>query len=91
MGMAIWVRQGLWGLLTSKVPVHFFPVGYYVHNQPGVGERRGLSRLVLGRAVQPRGHAPEGAPEGTGKPSNEAATAPRPSTTGAGGANKEEP
>ncbi|HMK96912.1 MAG TPA: branched-chain amino acid ABC transporter permease [Acidimicrobiales bacterium] len=31
MGMAIWARQGLWGLFTSKVPVHFFPVGYYVH------------------------------------------------------------
>ena len=30
MGMAIWARQGVWGLFTSKVPVHFFPVGYYV-------------------------------------------------------------
>ena len=30
MGMAIWARQGLWGLFTSRVPLHFFPVGYYV-------------------------------------------------------------
>ncbi len=31
MAMAIWARRGLWGLFTAKVPVHLFPVGYYVH------------------------------------------------------------
>ena len=31
MVMAIWVRKGVWGLIVAKVPVHFFPVGYYVH------------------------------------------------------------
>ncbi|HYA45634.1 MAG TPA: branched-chain amino acid ABC transporter permease [Acidimicrobiales bacterium] len=33
MAMAIWARRGLWGLLTAKVPLHFFPVGYHVHSQ----------------------------------------------------------
>jgi hypothetical protein len=50
MAMAIWARRGLWGLFTAKVPVHLFPVGYYVHMDDGVTERRGLSRLVLGPA-----------------------------------------
>ena len=31
MAMAIWARRGIWGLLVAKVPVHLFPVGYYVH------------------------------------------------------------
>ena len=35
MAMAIWARRGLWGLFTAKVPVHFFPVGYYVHLEDG--------------------------------------------------------
>ncbi len=30
MAMALWARRGIWGLLTSRVPVQFFPVGYYV-------------------------------------------------------------
>jgi branched-chain amino acid transport system permease protein len=50
MAMAIWARRGLWGLFTAKVPVHLFPVGYYVHMDDGLVERRGLSRLVLGPA-----------------------------------------
>jgi branched-chain amino acid transport system permease protein len=48
MAMAIWARRGLWGLFTAKVPVHLFPVGYYVHMDDGLAERRGLSRLVMG-------------------------------------------
>jgi branched-chain amino acid transport system permease protein len=48
MAMAIWARRGLWGLFTAKVPLHFFPVGYYVHTEDGLSPRRGLSRLVLG-------------------------------------------
>jgi branched-chain amino acid transport system permease protein len=47
MAMAIWARKGLWGLIAAKVPVHFFPVGYYVHT--GTTARRGLPRAVLGR------------------------------------------
>ena len=30
MAMAICARRGIWGLFTAKVPVHLFPVGYYV-------------------------------------------------------------
>ena len=47
MAMAIWARQGLWGLLISKVPIRLFPVGYYVHTS--AVERHGLARLTLGR------------------------------------------
>jgi branched-chain amino acid transport system permease protein len=35
MAMAIWARKGVWGLIAAKVPVHFFPVGYYVHMEEG--------------------------------------------------------
>jgi|GEM_PF-183253 len=86
MLMAIWARQGLWGLLISKVPVHLFPVGYYVHNQPGIRERQGLSRLVLGRVVQSRnrgGHA-------NGKPGTERAISSNHTTTGIAGETKED-
>jgi len=44
MVMAIWARRGIWGLFTAKVPVHLFPVGYYVHMGDGVPQRRGLVR-----------------------------------------------
>ncbi|MGH9170555.1 MAG: branched-chain amino acid ABC transporter permease [Acidimicrobiales bacterium] len=47
MAIAIWARGGVWGLLTAKVPLRLFPVGYYVHTG-GVSERRGPLRLVLG-------------------------------------------
>lgn len=50
MAVAIWARKGIWGSLISKVPVHLFPVGYYVHADPGVSERRGPLRLLLGPA-----------------------------------------
>jgi branched-chain amino acid transport system permease protein len=53
MAIAIWARQGLWGLFTSKVPLRLFPVGYYVHAGPGVTERRGPLRFVLGPARYP--------------------------------------
>jgi len=66
MGMAIWARQGLWGLFSSKVPVHFFPVGYYVHSQEGVSERHGLSRFVMGRAVVPGGAGARSRPAESG-------------------------
>ena len=48
MGMAIWARKGLWGLISAKVPVHFFPVGYYVHMDDTAPVRRGPLRLLLG-------------------------------------------
>ena len=48
MVMAIWARRGLWGLVAAKAPVHFFPVGYYVHMDDGSPPRRGPLRLLLG-------------------------------------------
>lgn len=54
MAMAIWARRGIWGLLTAKVPLHFFPVGHYVHLEVGASERHGLARLLLGAARTPR-------------------------------------
>jgi branched-chain amino acid transport system permease protein len=87
MAMAVWVRQGLWGLVISRVPVHFFPVGYYVHNLPGTREGHGLRRLWLGRAVQPRDRAGHPAR----KASNKSAIIPSPTRTGGAGTHKEEP
>jgi branched-chain amino acid transport system permease protein len=48
MAMAIWARHGIWGLISARVPVHFFPVGYYVHTDDGTAPRRGPRRLLLG-------------------------------------------
>jgi branched-chain amino acid transport system permease protein len=48
MAMAIWARKGLWGLMSAKVPMHFFPVGYYVHMGSTTAPRRGPLRLLLG-------------------------------------------
>jgi branched-chain amino acid transport system permease protein len=50
MAMAIWARRGLWGLFTAKVPLHFFPVGYYVHLDDSSSGARGLRRLLAGSA-----------------------------------------
>jgi branched-chain amino acid transport system permease protein len=47
MVMAIWARRGLWGLVSARVPVHFFPVGYYVHMDEDGPPRRGPLRLLL--------------------------------------------
>jgi branched-chain amino acid transport system permease protein len=55
MVIAIWARRGLWGLLTTKVPLHLFPVGYHLHLDDGVTERHGPLRLLLGPARIPRG------------------------------------
>lgn len=52
--MAVWARRGLWGLFTARVPLHLFPVGYYVHLDPGVTERHGVLRWLLGPARIPR-------------------------------------
>jgi branched-chain amino acid transport system permease protein len=30
VAMALWARRGLWGLVTSRLPLQLFPVGYYV-------------------------------------------------------------
>lgn len=46
--MAIWSRQGLWGILSRRFPVHLFPVGYWLHPGPVQGRRRGPARLLLG-------------------------------------------
>jgi branched-chain amino acid transport system permease protein len=54
MAIAIWARRGLWGLVTTRVQLRFFPVGYHLHLDEGVTERRGLLRLVLGPARIPR-------------------------------------
>ncbi|MBO0732272.1 MAG: branched-chain amino acid ABC transporter permease, partial [Acidimicrobiaceae bacterium] len=56
MLIAIWARQGLWGLFAERVPIHFFPVGYYVH-QEKVVPRRGIRRLVMG-PVKPAADVP---------------------------------
>jgi len=48
MAMAIWARRGVWGLISDRAPVHFFPVGYYVRVDEGIGARRGFLRLLLG-------------------------------------------
>jgi branched-chain amino acid transport system permease protein len=46
--MAIWVRGGLWSFLTSKVPIHLFPVQYLWRNEEGATMRQGVSRLIFG-------------------------------------------
>jgi branched-chain amino acid transport system permease protein len=51
--MAIWVRGGLWSLLTSKLPVHLFPVQYLLRNEPNATLRRGLPRLLAGPVKAP--------------------------------------
>lgn len=58
MGMAIWARQGLWGLAAERLPLQLFPVGYHVHLEAGVTERRGPLRLVLGPARHQRRSRP---------------------------------
>jgi branched-chain amino acid transport system permease protein len=57
--MAIWARRGLWGLITAKVPLRLFPVGYYVHTGDGVSERRGPTRLLLGPVRRTSKQVPE--------------------------------
>ncbi len=64
MAIAIWARRGLWGTLVSKVPIHLFPVGYYVHAEPGVTERRGLARLLFGPARRAKRHPTAPTPSG---------------------------
>ncbi|HUB70297.1 MAG TPA: branched-chain amino acid ABC transporter permease [Acidimicrobiales bacterium] len=51
MAMAIWARQGLWGIITSRAPVQLFPVGYYVHfgpRRPGRGKVGGTGPGAAG-------------------------------------------
>jgi branched-chain amino acid transport system permease protein len=54
MAIAIWARRGLWGLLTAKLPLKFFPVGYFVHTGEGMRVRSGPLRLVLGPVAHDR-------------------------------------
>ena len=35
VAMAMWVPQGLWGLVSGRFQVRLFPVGYWVHSTPG--------------------------------------------------------
>jgi branched-chain amino acid transport system permease protein len=49
MAMAIWARKGIWGLVSAKIPVHFFPVGYYVHTGGRTTTRRRPVALGPGR------------------------------------------
>jgi branched-chain amino acid transport system permease protein len=48
MAIAIWARRGLWGILTTRIPIRLFPIGYHLHQGEGLSERHGPSRLVLG-------------------------------------------
>jgi len=58
MAMAIWARRGIWGLVTAKVPLHLFPVGYYVHVPEGALGEDSFSRFLRGRApLAPSVHA----------------------------------
>ncbi|HYW22868.1 MAG TPA: branched-chain amino acid ABC transporter permease, partial [Terriglobales bacterium] len=51
IGMALWVPQGLWGLVSGRFDLRVFPVGYWVHFDPqGAMARVGrLRRLLRGR------------------------------------------
>jgi branched-chain amino acid transport system permease protein len=44
--VAIWVPQGLWGLISRRFDVRLFPVGYWMHFEPGgmAGRLGGLRR-----------------------------------------------
>jgi branched-chain amino acid transport system permease protein len=35
IAVAIWARRGLWGLLTDRLNLRIFPVGYYLWPRPG--------------------------------------------------------
>ncbi|GAB2468579.1 branched-chain amino acid ABC transporter permease [Streptomyces incanus] len=35
--MAIWAPRGLWGLITARARISFFPVGYHLDRRPGAG------------------------------------------------------
>ena len=52
IAMALWVPQGLWGLVSGRFDVRVFPVGYWVHFDPeGAMARMGrLRRLLRGRS-----------------------------------------
>lgn len=56
MAMAIWARQGLWGLVTQRLPLRLFPVGYYVHGEDA-RPRSGPLRWLLG-PVRPASEPP---------------------------------
>ena len=45
---AIWVRGGLWGLVTRRFPIRLFPVHYLLRTDPAEVERHGPMRFVLG-------------------------------------------
>jgi len=72
MAVAIWARRGLWGVVTAKIPLRVFPVGYHLHLTEGVTERRGPLRLFLGAVRVPRERpsvrtgSPTGGTEGKG-------------------------
>ncbi|MGH9074575.1 MAG: branched-chain amino acid ABC transporter permease [Acidimicrobiales bacterium] len=44
IAIAIWARRGLWGLLTSRVPLQLFPVGYWLHSDAPDARRRRWGR-----------------------------------------------
>jgi hypothetical protein len=46
MGIAIFARRGLWGLIDEHLHVRLFPVGYWLWDPASAGRSRGLG---LGR------------------------------------------
>jgi branched-chain amino acid transport system permease protein len=48
MGIAIFARRGLWGLIDDHLHVRLFPVGYWLW-EPGSNGRRGLFRRRSGQ------------------------------------------
>ncbi|HTW06907.1 MAG TPA: branched-chain amino acid ABC transporter permease [Acidimicrobiales bacterium] len=48
MAMAIWARRGVWGVLTARLSLHFFPVGYHVHIPGPTAPGDRFSRFLRG-------------------------------------------
>jgi branched-chain amino acid transport system permease protein len=46
--IAVWVRGGLWGAFTARVPLRLFPLQHLLYDDPGRVERYGIARFVLG-------------------------------------------
>jgi ABC-type branched-subunit amino acid transport system permease subunit len=44
--VAIWAPRGIWGLVTRKLPFHFFPVGYHVDGGAAIGGTAKIRRSV---------------------------------------------
>jgi ABC-type branched-subunit amino acid transport system permease subunit len=56
IGIAIWARRGLWGLVADRLNLRVFPVGYYLWPGDDAGPRRG--GFPLRRKPAPAAAAP---------------------------------